>query len=226
MRRDLVASPPQKNKPRDARRCRRERHLGCDLHGEIGVHADHEQGDQRHVDPSKSRKGRPGRYAFRCFEIGPRPSEGVVRSPHKCPPRGRAPRGEQDPVAQHLRLPRRALARKKAWPLRRAGTVGQTDTRRNVAAGVGCVMCPNYLPAEPRTGGPPPCDPHTNDGLAVLVVPAFPCHTRRVVPGQPLTRGSFLYDGRNVALQRCLTVRLAGSNDRGLERAAKRLSRA
>jgi hypothetical protein len=38
------------------------------------------------------------------------------------------------------------------------------------------------------------------------------CHTRRVVPGQPLTRGSFLYDGRNVALQRCLTVRLAGQS--------------
>ncbi len=43
-----------------------------------------------------------------------------------------------------------------------------------VAAGVGCVMCPNCA-REPRTGGPPPCDPHTNDGLAVLVVPTFSC---------------------------------------------------
>ena len=37
-----------------------------------------------------------------------------------------------------------------------------------VAAGVGCVMCPNYA-REPHTGGPPPCDPHTNDGLAVYL---------------------------------------------------------
>jgi hypothetical protein len=41
-----------------------------------------------------------------------------------------------------------------------------------VAAGVGCVMCPNYA-REPHTGGPPPCDPHTNDGLAVYFARKF-----------------------------------------------------
>ena len=80
---DLVAPAPQQDQPGNAGRRGRERHLGRDLHGVVGVEAEQEQADQGAVEPVETKPGRrsgllpiDGSEAAMNFVI-----EGVVHHP-------------------------------------------------------------------------------------------------------------------------------------------------